>query len=494
MLQRLEQTQTEIQTQQLSALQIVYARLLELPVADLAARVQNEMVDNAALEEADRDEFPDRGQEEPEGDETAAAGNDSNDGETGGEELLGDYLTDDDVPEYLKARADAVREQYEVPQADSVSFYENLRDQISEYNLTDREREVMEYLIGSLDGDGFLRKDLHTLSDELAVYHNIDVTAEELERLLSVLHRFEPRGIGAQSLQECLRLQLEDPERRSHYDRLALKVVNRCFKDFVARKWDAVMRRLKIDEETLKHVRYVLTHLNPLPGSALSENMQAAAPTVLPDFFVTAADNGDMVVTLNNGDIPELRVSPSFKESIREYSAHRSRMTREQRETYTYVKNKVESANIFIGLLKRRHQTLLAVMQAIVDLQRPFFDDDDESLLSPMTQKEVAQKAGLDISTVSRVTGSKYVQTLYGIYPLKYFFSSQFTAEDGGEISTRQVKVAMTEILAAEDKHCPLTDDGLAEALREKGFRVARRTVAKYREMMGIPTARLRKD
>lgn len=489
MLQRLEQTQAEIQAQQLSALQIVYARLLELPVADLAARVQNEMVDNAALEEADREETPDREPEEPEGD-----GETGNDGETAGEELLGDYLTDDDVPEYLKARADAVREQYEVPRADSVSFYESLRGQISEYNLTEREREVMEYLIGSLDGDGFLRKDLYTLSDELAVYHNIDVTAEELERLLAVLHRFEPRGIGARSLQECLRLQLEDPERRSHYDRLALKVVNRCFKDFVARRWDAIMRRLKIDEETLKHVRYVLTHLNPLPGSALSENMQAAAPTVLPDFFVTAAGNGDFVVTLNNGDIPELRVSPSFKESIREYSAHRSKMTREQRETYTYVKNKVESANVFIGLLKRRHQTLLAVMQAIVDLQRPFFEDDDESLLSPMTQKEVAQKTGLDISTVSRVTGSKYVQTLYGIYPLKYFFSSQFTAGNGEEVSTRQVKAAMAEVLAAEDKHCPLTDDGLAEALKEKGFRVARRTVAKYREMMGIPTARLRKD
>lgn len=244
MLQRLEQTQAEIQAQQLSALQIVYARMLELPVADLAARVQNEMVDNAALEEADREP------EEPESDRTdTTADSDGNDEETGGEELLGDYLTDDDVPEYLKARADAVREQYEVPRADSVSFYENLRDQISEYNLTEREREVMEYLIGSLDGDGFLRKDLYTLSDELAVYHNIDVTVEELERLLSVLHRFEPRGIGARSLQECLRLQLEDPERRSHYDRLALKVVNRCFKDFVARRWDAVMRRLKIDEE-----------------------------------------------------------------------------------------------------------------------------------------------------------------------------------------------------------------------------------------------------
>ena len=366
---------------------------------------------------------------------------------------------------------------------------------MGEHDLNAHEREVMDYLIGSLDDDGFLRKDLETMADEMAIYHNVMTSVGELERLLNVLHTFEPRGIGARSLQECLRLQLSDPDLQSPYKALAIKVVDRCFKDFTVKRWDAVCRTLNIDEETLGHVRHVLTHLNPLPGSALGSGQSAEAPTALPDFFVTVGTDGLPLVELNQGDVPELRVSRAFRDSISQYAARRGSLTRHQREAYVYARQKVEAAQAFIGLIARRQHTLMAVMQAIVDLQEPFFtENDDEALLRPLVLKDVAARAGVDISTVSRVTGSKYVQTDYGLYPLKFFFSSQFTSESGDEVSTRQVRAALRDIIEAEDKKRPLSDEAITARLREQGLPVARRTVAKYREQMGILAARLRKN
>ncbi len=488
MAQKLVQTQTEKQQQTLLPLQLALVKLLELPLADLEERVQNEMLENAALEESD-------GAEEA---ENAIAETDDN-ADLSGEETatdveLADYLSSDDVPAYLQARAEAADTRYESTQAGSTSFYESLQQQIGEHNLSEQERTLMDYLIGSLDGDGFLRKDLYTLADELAVYHNVETSAEELERLLAILQTFEPRGIGARDLQECLRLQLNDPDNRSPWRKRALEVVERCFKDFVGKRWDNIMTRLKMEPEEFEHVIHELTHLNPVPGRALNESEADNAPTVVPDFFVSVGEDGTVFVSLNNGDVPELRVSRAFRDTITEYAAAADHLNREQRETYHYARQKVEAAQTFISLLMRRQETLLKVMQTIVELQRPFFDDDDEQLLRPMVLKDIATRIGMNVSTVSRVTGSKYVQTAFGVYPLKFFFSSQFTSEGGEDLSTRRVKAALREAIDAEDKQSPLADEALTALLKEKGLPVARRTVTKYRVQMGIPVARFRKE
>lgn len=491
MAQELVQHQSITQTQTLSPLQVALVRLLELPVSDLSERVQNEMLENSALEEADREE-PATHDEET---ETGEDDHDTRDDETGtgDDDALGDYLNADDVPDYLVNRTEEQREQRDIMLTEDTSFYENLRRQVSEHDLSGQEKQLMEYLIGSLDADGYLRKDLDTLCDELAIYHNLTTSREELEKLLKILQSFEPRGIGARNLQECLRLQLTNPEQPLNYRREALEVVDRCFDDFIHKRKENIMRRLGMDEETYAHVLRELTHLNPLPGNALNEGNSPSAPTVVPDFYVTVNSEGEAEVSLNNGDIPELRISPSFRDSIKEFSANSKNLSREQKDTYIYMRQKVEAAQSFIDILHRRRQTLLAVMGTIVRLQRPFFDEDDESCLRPMTLKDIAERTNLDISTVSRVTNSKYVQTDYGTYPLKFFFSSQFVSKDGEDLSSRQIKAALRELIENEDKTKPLPDEALATMLKSKGFPVARRTVAKYREQIGFPPARLRR-
>ena len=489
MAQKLTQTQTATQTQTLTPLQVTLVKMLELPLTDMEERVRNEMLENSALEEGNSEDSENNNEDDGRNEDEDSDPNLSADTD----EAIGDYLTEDDIPDYLQARADADRERHEIPLTGGDSFYDSLRDQIGEHDLSEHEQELMEYLIGSLDSDGFLRKDLDMLADELAIYHNISTTKEELEKLLGILQTFEPRGIGARSLQECLRLQLKDPDNRSPYKKLSLEVIDRCFDDFIHKRWDTIMKRLGIDEETFNHVKHELTHLNPQPGSALNEGGTMGAPTVIPDFYVSVDDNGQATVSLNSGDIPDLRVSPAFKDSIKEYSAHKDKLNRQQKDAYVYAKQKVDAAQTFIDILHRRQQTLYSVMHAIVQLQRPFFDEDDEMLLKPMTLKDIAERTGLDISTVSRVTGSKYVQTDYGIYPLKFFFSGQFTSEKGEEQSSRLIKATLREIVEKEDKKHPLSDEAIAAKLKEKGFNVARRTVAKYREQIGIPTARMRR-
>lgn len=510
MPQRLEQTQETVQTQQLANLQVAVAKLVELPVTQLAERVRDEMVDNAALEEKDADDGfgagggDSRDSLEEGGDDCDTDGR----GEAGGPDgykdaedygpeadAMGDYFSADDVPDYLRQRADAQRDRNEIQYAGGGSFYDELEAQIGEHNLSAHEHDLMEYLIGSLDDDGFLRKDLGALSDELAIYHNIETSASELEGLLRILQTFEPRGIGARSLQECLHIQLSDPDRRTPYTKAALTVVDHLFKDFARKRWGAIGQRLHLSDDELAHVRHELTHLNPMPGSALGEGSGVSAPPVVPDFYVDVTEEREVRVSLNQGDVPELKVSRAFRDSIRQYGGAKSKLTREQRDAYIYARKKVDSAMSFINLLTRRRQTLMSVMQAIVGFQRGFFlGDDDEEQLSPLTLKEVAAKAGVDISTVSRVTSSKYVQTIYGTYPLKFFFSSQFTTSDGDELSARKVKASLRRLIENEDKRRPLADEALTAQLKAEGFQVARRTVAKYRDMLGFPVARLRKE
>ena len=497
MAQKIIQTQTTAQVQQLSLAQVALSQMVELPLAQFAERVQNEMIDNEALEEADNERDAALDAAEPSAD---SANDGDSEGMDGGDAseisvALGDYSSEDEVPDYLRERAERAETGSEFVVADQGSFYEELQRQIGEHNLTDHESEVMDYLIGSLDSDGFLRKDALTIADELAIYHNIYTDAAEVDRLLALLQTFEPRGIGARSLQECLRLQLTDPDNHSPWRKDALAVIDTCYQEFAANHWDEVVRRMNFNDEQASHVRHELLHLNPAPGRAFGESSMESAPTVTPDFFVQIGPDGTATATLNWGDVPPLRVSQAFMDSIQQYANHSGTLTREQQEAYVYAQGKVKAAQGFLLLINRRRQTLMAVMQGILDIQRAFFEgDDDEALLRAMALKDVAARAGVDISTVSRTVTAKYVQTLYGVYPLKHFFSGQFTSADGEEVSARQVKAALTEIISQEDKQSPLSDEALVKALQARGLQVARRTVAKYRDALHIPVARYRRQ
>ena len=494
MSQKLVQTQKEEQTQQLSAVQVAFARLLELPVMDLEERVRNEMDDNEALEEAGGDEEPEDVQPDTDNHE------EETDGELGDMELpemddqTADYLSADDVPDYL-VRQNNAQEEREIQISEQSNAYDELYRQIGEQDLSERERAIMEYLIGSLDDDGYLRKDVYTLTDEMAIYHNINAEDEDVERMVRLLQTFEPRGIGAKDLQECLRIQLENPELKSPAKSIALRIINDYYKDFSLRHWAHIRQRLGISQEEMEAAMQVLLHLNPKPGSGLNESASQIAPTVIPDFYLSIDEDGNIQISLNNGDAPDLRVSRSYKDTVREFSGKGSQLSRAQKEAYIYARKKVGDAQLFIELVNRRKQTLRNVMESIAHIQQDFFrNEDDESFLVPMTLKDVAQRAGVDFSTVSRVTGSKYVRTAYGVYPLKFFFSSQFTSESGEELSSRQAKIALREIIDGENKHKPYSDEHLSKLMAEKGLPISRRTVVKYRELLGIPKSGLRKS
>ncbi|MBR1838064.1 MAG: RNA polymerase factor sigma-54 [Bacteroidaceae bacterium] len=501
MPQELIQTQEERQIQTTQALQVALARLIELPTADLRSRIEEELIDNAALEvSTEGEDFgEDHSLNEMEENDHAEDEADINDTyttepiETTDE--IGDYLTEDDVPSYLLRRRDAEQSQIETPLTYGRSFYEELTEQIGEHSLSQHEVEVMEYIIGSLDSDGLLRKSLPRLADELAVYHDIETDEEELKRLLAILQTFEPRGIGATSLQECLLIQLDSPDIVSPYKEQAKRILTHYFKDFVAKHWDIVQQRMKMDDEAFKSVTHLLTHLNPAPGSVFNEDVSSSAQVVTPDFFIVVDESSQTIsVLLNEDDLPDLRISPAFYDTVRQYVGKSKTLTRDQSDAYIYAKQKVESAQNFLNLIKRRNSTLRIVMQTIAEHQRDFFlEGDDESLLHPMALKDIAPKAGVDISTVSRVAASKYCQTAYGVYPLRFFFSNEMPAGSGEGVSSRKVKLALRDIIEHEDKRHPFSDEALAKEMQKRGFSIARRTVAKYRDQMGLPSGRLRK-
>lgn len=489
-MQRLEQIQREEQTQQLHAMQVVMANMLELPIMDFQERVRNEMDDNEALEEAGPDEDIHEGVEE-------------NDDETFGEkenvessplaDETADYLTADDIPDYLLRQQNS-REEREYQFSEESTSYDALYRQMGEQELSDMEREILEYLIGSLDTDGYLRKSFEVLADELAIYQNIDATPEMVERMARLLQSFEPRGIGARDLQECLQIQLSDPDFTSPYKPLAEKLLGESFRDFASHHWDVLMQRYRVDRSTLDAAVRLLTRLNPRPGSTLGETTSEVAPTVVPDFYVHV-ENGLPSVSLSRGELPELRVSRAFRDTLREYAPHRDTLNNQQRNEYIYARKKVNDAQLFIELVHRRQRTLLSVMRSIVQIQEAFFmNDDDESMLVPMVLKDVSERSGVELSTVSRATAGKYVQTDWGVYPLKFFFSYQFTAGNGEELSSRHARALLKEIVDNEDKTHPMTDEVLAKEMERRGQPISRRTVVKYREMLNIPIARLRKQ
>ena len=478
------QEQIQQQLQSLSPQQLLVVKLLELPTVELEERVRAEILDNPALEEGketnDSSEFAEEPMEK----------------EYTNEDLsLGDYLTEDDIPDYKLQEHNRIQKHIpeEIPFSDNVSFYEVLKEQLDMQKLTDEEFEMADYLIGSLDDDGILRKNMNTIIDELAIYRGIYTNLDDLEKILSIIQGFDPAGIGARNLQECLLIQLKRKPSFPLKDRL-IAILTKCFDDFTRKNKEKIMQRLNINEQEYEEAINELTKLNPRPGSSLGEVIGKNMQQIVPDFLVETAEDGTITLNLNDRNVPELRLSKEFSTLLDEQVNNKENQNKEMTDAFFFLKQKVDAAQGFINAIKQRHVTLLTTMQAIIDLQRPFFLEGDESLLKPMILKDVAEKSKLDISTVSRVRNSKYVQTDFGIYPLRFFFGDTFTTDDGEEYSIREMKRILLECVEHENKEEPYTDDELADILKEKGYSLARRTVAKYRLQLNIPIARLRRE
>lgn len=495
-----EQLQQQKLGQTFSQQQLLQSSLIELPVAQLVDRINTEMNDNPALEtESPYDDDTIATEEADFGGGSDADGAEDFETATEREErqsaldeaLNGIGRDDEDLPVYQSGSSYS-EDREEMVYGETESFYDQLKEQVGEMELTDKERDIMEYLIGSLDDDGLLRKDLSIVSDELAIYHNIDASEKEIEHVLLILQAFDPAGIGARSLQECLLLQIERRDPSKLRD-LMERVVNDYFEAFTRKHWDKIQEDLKLNDTQAEALFHELRKLNPRPGASLGETVGRSMQQITPDFIVDTQDDGTITFTLNNGEVPELKVSQSFVDSMKEYQQNKEHMSKQTKEALLYIKKKVDAAQGFIEAVKVRRHTLSVTMRAIIQLQRQFFLDGDEASIRPMILKDVAEKSGLDISTVSRVSNSKYAQTRWGTFPLRHFFSDGYVTESGEELSTRQIKAALRDLVDAEDKRKPLSDDQLKDLLAEKGFPIARRTVAKYREQLGIPIARLRK-
>ena len=481
------QTQAQQLTQTLSPQQILVVKLLELPTMELEERVRAEILDNPALEEGKDISDQDHSEEFED--------NFNEDNSYINEDIsLGDYRTEDDIPDYKLQEHNRSRGEIaeEIPFSDSVSFYEMLLEQLRMQHLTEEEKIMAEYLIGSLDDDGLLRKGTQTLIDELAIYRGIYTNENKINQVLSVIQDFDPAGIGARSLQECLLLQLKrKPE--SAIKKVEMEIIEKYCDDFTRKNKEKIMLRMNLTEEEYDEAINELAKLNPRPGSSLGDIVGKNFQQIIPDFLVESNEDGSITFALNNGNVPELHLSREFNELLEEHTTNKENQSKDSKDAFLFLKQKVDAAQSFINAIKQRHQTLLTTMQVIIDLQRPFFLEGDETLLKPMILKDVAEKAKLDVSTVSRVSNSKYVQTNFGIFPLRFFFSDGYTTEEGEELSVREIKQLLKECTEHENKENPYNDDELADILREKGYPIARRTVAKYRQQLNIPTARLRR-
>ena len=507
MAQKLIQTQAQKlqQLQRLSAQQMLQVKLLEMPLTELEDSINAELNDNPALESENPDDMLNENvanDDSPADDEYGnSSDEDAYESESEKEErkdeldqALESIGKDDQMPDYNTDRYNNQdsADYEEMVYGDTTSFYDKLKEQMDMQPLSDKEKEVMEYLIGSLDDDGLLRKDLDSICDELAIYHNIDVTEKDIEHVLHILQTFDPAGVGGRSLQECLLLQVKRLP-RGVLRKTMEEVFTDYFDEFTKKHWDKIKTGLELNDTQVETLQAEIRKLNPKPGASMGETEGRNMQQITPDFIIDTNDDGTITFSLNRGNIPQLTVSPSFTDMIDTYRKHKDKMSRSDKEALLYAKEKVDKAQGFIEAIKQRRHTLIVTMKAIIDIQRQFFLDGDEADLKPMILKDVAERTGLDISTISRVSNVKYAQTKWGTFPLKFFFTDSYTTEDGEEMSTRKIKIALHDIIEKEDKKKPISDDALAKLLKEKGFPIARRTVAKYREQLGIPVARLRK-
>ncbi|MBQ4476188.1 MAG: RNA polymerase factor sigma-54, partial [Bacteroidales bacterium] len=397
---------------------------------------------------------------------------------------------DDEIPNYRLEVNNTSKDddRVEMPYSASKSFNEHLFEQFILKDVTERQKFIAPFLVGNIDEDGYLRRDLDAVADDIAFSQNIEVSEKELEDVLKVIQELDPAGIGARSLQECLLIQLRRKEEQTNGVKTAIVVLSDCFEEFTKKHYEKIMQKCNITEQDLKEAIDVIIKLNPKPGNSYGEPQKANIQAIIPDFIVEVEDN-DIAVSLNNRNSPDLRISRSFSKMMDEYSSDKAG----NKEVVTFVKQKIDNAKWFIDAIEQRRRTLLYTMEAIVQFQRKFFLTGDEADIRPMILKDIAEMTNLDISTVSRVANSKYVATPYGNFLLKFFFSEAMQTDSGEEVSTREVKQILKECIDAEDTTKPLTDDRLSEILKDRGYIIARRTIAKYREQMGIPVARLRR-
>ncbi|MFA8433959.1 MAG: RNA polymerase factor sigma-54 [Marinifilaceae bacterium] len=472
--------------QKLSPQQIQVIKLLELPTLQLEQRIKKELEENPVLEEGGNEEelFNNDSVEETQE-------NDSDQEEF----TLEDYMNEEDVPSYKLMSQNYSKDDKheEIPFSGGTTFHELLISQLGLRILSEHQYTLAEYLIGNIDEDGYLRRDLDSIVDDIAFAMGIETSEAELLEILEIIQDFDPAGVGARDLQECLLLQIKRKGKYNPDVKLAFLILKKHFDEFTRKHYDKIQKRVNATDEDLKCAIDEILKLNPKPGSSFSSPLSKTSPPIVPDFILEAQD-GELMLSLNARNVPELHISRTYSEMLEGYASNKKNQTREQKDAVMFVKQKLDSAKWFIDAIRQRQNTLLMTMNAIIEFQKEYFLEGDEKNLKPMILKDIADITGLDISTISRVSNSKYIQTHFGIFSLKYFFSEGMQTQSGEEVSTREIKKILQECIDNEDKRKPLTDEKLMAILKEKSYKIARRTVAKYREQLNIPVARLRKE
>lgn len=481
--------------QKLSPQQIQLMKLLQVPTANLEERIKEELEENPALEQSE-EEYDDQFDENKDEFESADDEYESEGTEDEYENIdLSEYVADDDgeIAEY-KTRDDNYPEAEDnktIPYRIQTSFHEHLQEQLGMLKLDEKQKKISEQIVGSIDDDGYLRRETVAIVDDLAFRQNIETTEQEVEEVIKMIQHFDPPGVGARNLQECLLLQLDRLRVQRKEVETAIEVLTQYFDEFTKKHYDKIQRGLNLSDEQIKDVINQIIKLNPKPGGNHTD-INKAESYVVPDFFIFN-NGGRLELTLNSKNAPDLRISEGYKDMLRDYDKG-AKKDRRQKEAVLFIKQKIDAAKWFIDAIKQRQHTLTSVMETIMDYQHEFFMTGDETTLRPMILKDIAERTGLDISTVSRVANSKFVQTEFGTYRLKFFFSESLSTESGEEVSTREVKKILSDFIEGESKKKPLSDEKLTELLQERGYNIARRTVAKYREQLNIPVARLRKE
>ena len=486
--------------QKLSPQQIQLMKLLQVPTAHLEERIKEELEENPALEQGEEnheEEFDSDLNGETENFSEEASDKDEMDGSQDEYENIdiSEYVSDgdDDIADY-RTRDDnypEMDEQKTLPYKIETTFHESLLDQLGMLSLDERRYKIAEQVVGSIDDDGYLRRELSSIVDDLAFRQNVDASEEEIEEIIKKIQQFDPPGICARDLRECLLLQLNRQLIEGRDVALAMQVLDKYFEEFTKKHYEKIQRGLNLTDDDLKNVIGAIIRLNPKPGGNIGE-INKAESYIVPDFFILN-NNGKLELTLNSRNAPDLRISEGYRDMLKEYDKG-SKKDKRQKEAVLFIKQKIDSARWFIDMIKQRQHTLLSTMSAIMNYQHDFFLTGDQTNLKPMILKDIAESTVLDISTVSRVANSKFVQTEFGTYRLKFFFSESLSTDSGEEVSTREVKKILSDLIEGEDKKKPLSDERLTELLQEKGYNIARRTVAKYREQLNIPVARLRKE
>ncbi len=473
--------------QKLSPQQIQVIKLLEIPTLQLEQRIKKELEENPVLElESDS----------PQEEENIEVRDDADvDSDIDNDEFTYDdyYDEDEDIPSYKLNTNNYSKDDVhvDIPFSVGISFHEFLIEQLGMVSLSEDDRLLAEYIIGNIDDDGYLRRDLLAISDDLAFNLNIEVSEDKLYTILKIIQDFDPPGVGARDLRECLLIQFS--KKYKGENDVAHTIVTEFFDEFTKKHYSKIQSRLELTDEELKDAIDHILKLNPKPGSSYSNPLNKSNQHIVPDFILEIVD-GDLALSLNQRNVPELRINETYLSMLRALGENHKNKNKNKKEAVKFVKEKLDSAKWFIDALQQRQTTLLLTMSEIINFQKEYFQDGDETRLRPMILKDIAERTGLDISTISRVSNSKYIQTHFGIYPLKYFFSEGLQKDDGEEVSTREIKKILQDCIDNEDKKKPLTDDKLANILKEKSYNIARRTVAKYREQLGIPVARLRKE